>query len=46
MAYELELGKQARRENLVNIFDHEEEHLTNEPTMQSEYFKNWLNSLQ
>ncbi|WP_080344040.1 hypothetical protein [Pseudomonas syringae] len=46
MAYELELGKQARRENLVNIFDHEEENLTNEPTMQSEYFKNWLNSLQ
>ncbi|WP_122434464.1 hypothetical protein [Pseudomonas viridiflava] len=46
MAYKLETGKQARRENLVNIFDYEEESLTNEPTTQSEYYKNWLESLR
>ncbi|WP_124349049.1 hypothetical protein [Pseudomonas chlororaphis] len=46
MAYELEIGKQALRENIVNIFDYEEKYLTNDPNIQSEYFTAWINSLK
>lgn len=46
MAYELTLGKQALRANLVNIFDYEENDLTNNPLTQSEFFEQWINSLK
>ncbi|GFM66073.1 hypothetical protein PSCICJ_21910 [Pseudomonas cichorii] len=45
MAYELEIGKQALRKDMVNIFDYEENDLTNDPDIQSEYFSNWIKSL-
>ncbi|MBX8513050.1 hypothetical protein K5D34_25500 [Pseudomonas cichorii] len=46
MAYELEIGKQALRKNMVNIFDYEENDLTNDPDIQSEFFANWMKSLK
>lgn len=45
MAYELTLGKQALRANLVHIFDYEENDLTNNPLAQSEFFEQWIKSL-
>ncbi|MCD5989309.1 hypothetical protein KDX30_15510 [Pseudomonas sp. CDFA 553] len=46
MAYELELGKQALKNNIVNIFDYEEEDLTNDPTIQSTFYADWTKSLR
>lgn len=46
MAYELTLGRQALRENLVNIFEHENENLTNDYQEQQQFFKKWINSLR
>jgi hypothetical protein len=43
-AYELTLGKQAFRSDLVSIFDYEENNLTNEPEVQEEFFMRWVES--
>jgi len=39
------LGKQATNENIVHLFDYEEENLTNNPQEQIDFFKKWLASL-
>ena len=46
LAYELTLGKQALRENLVNIFDYDAEGVTNDPLVQREFFERWMKSLR
>ena len=46
MAYELTMGKQARRSDLVNIFDYDNNNLTNEPDEQNIFFEAWLTSLK
>ncbi|PIB41862.1 hypothetical protein AOA59_24320 [Pseudomonas sp. 2822-15] len=45
VAYEMNLGKQATNEDIVRIFDYEEENLTNDPKEQINFFKKWLASL-
>ncbi|NWF09531.1 hypothetical protein HX810_17860 [Pseudomonas salomonii] len=45
VAYEMNLGKQATNEDIVRIFDYEEENLTNDPKEQMDFFKKWLASL-
>ena len=45
VAYEMTLGKQATDEDIVHIFDHEENNLTNNPQEQIDFFKKWLASL-
>ena len=45
VAYEMTLGKQASREDIVHIFDYEENNLTNNPKEQIDFFKMWLASL-
>lgn len=45
VAYEMTLGKQATNENIVHLFDYEEENLTNNPQEQIYFFKKWLASL-
>ncbi|MCB2256490.1 hypothetical protein KTQ74_31690 [Pseudomonas chlororaphis] len=46
MAYELQMGKQALREDIVNIFDREDKDLTNDPNIQLDFFKSWIASLK
>ncbi|PMY38297.1 hypothetical protein C1Y35_17680 [Pseudomonas sp. GW456-L14] len=46
MAYELQQGKQALRVNIVNIFDYEDQNLTNDPSVQLDFFKSWMASLK
>jgi hypothetical protein len=43
-AYELTLGKYASRSDLVNIFDYEENNLTNDPEVQRDFFIRWVES--
>ncbi|MFY0731250.1 hypothetical protein [Pseudomonas sp. NFX15] len=43
-AYELTLGKNAHRNDVVSIFDYEEENLTNNPEIQKEFFMRWINT--
>ena len=43
-AYELTLGKYASRRDLVNIFDYEENNLTNDPEVQRNFFMRWVES--
>lgn len=45
VAYEMTLGKQATNENIVHLFDYEEDNLTNNPQEQIDFFKRWLASL-
>lgn len=45
IAYEMTLGKQASRDDIVHLFDYEENNLTNNPQEQVDFFKNWLKSL-
>lgn len=45
MAYELAFGKQATRNNLINIFDYDTHGLTNDPLAQGEFFERWIESL-
>ncbi|WP_259740625.1 hypothetical protein [Pseudomonas poae] len=45
VAYEMTLGKQATNEDIVHIFDYEEENLTSNPQDQIDFFKKWLASL-
>lgn len=46
VAYEMTLGKQATNEDIVHLFDYEEENLTSNPQEQVEFFKQWLESLR
>ena len=46
MAYELKMGEQARRSDLVNIFDFDDDNLTNNPGKQNIFFKEWIASLR
>lgn len=45
VAYEMTLGEQASRDNIVNLFDYEENNLTNNPQEQVAFFKKWLASI-
>ncbi|WLH27709.1 hypothetical protein [Pseudomonas canadensis] len=45
VAYEMTLGEQATNENIVHLFDYEEDNLTNNPQEQIDFFKRWLASL-
>lgn len=45
VAYEMILGEQATNENLVRLFDYEEDNLTSDPQEQINFFKKWLVSL-
>jgi hypothetical protein len=45
VAYEMTLGKQASCEDIVHIFDYEENNLTSNPQEQIDFFKMWLASL-
>ena len=45
MAYQITMGKPATNEDIVHIFDYEEENLTNDPQEQIAFFKRWLASL-
>lgn len=45
VAYEMTLGKQATNEDIVHLFDYEEDNLTNNPQEQIDFFKKWLASL-
>lgn len=42
VAYEMTLGKQASHEDIVHIFDYEENNLTSNPQEQIDSFKMWL----
>ena len=46
LAYELKLGEQALKNNILNIFDHDESDITESPEEQAEFFKKWLGSLK
>lgn len=46
VAYEMTLGRQATNEDLVRLFDYEEENLTSNPQDQIDFFKKWLESLR
>ena len=43
-AYELTMGKSAQRSDLVNIFDYEEDNLTNDPEVQHDFYMRWVES--
>ncbi|SFU46455.1 hypothetical protein SAMN05428951_101841 [Pseudomonas sp. OV546] len=45
VAYELTLGKQATFDDIVHLFDYEENNLTNNPQEQVDFYKKWLASL-
>nr|WP_298136544.1 hypothetical protein [uncultured Pseudomonas sp.] len=46
LAYELKLGEQALKNDIVNIFDYDEMDIAKSPNDQAEFFKKWLNSLK
>ncbi|WP_137808089.1 hypothetical protein [Pseudomonas sp. G(2018)] len=45
VAYELKIGKPSEDEDLVRIFDYEDEHITNDIEEQKKFYKKWLESL-
>jgi len=45
VAYEMTLGKHADQDNIVHLFDYEENNLTNDPQVQIDFFKTWLASI-
>lgn len=45
VAYQMTMGKPALPEDIVHIFDYEDENLTNDPQEQITFFKTWLASL-
>jgi len=45
VAYEMTLGKEATRDDIVHIFDYEESNITNNPDEQLNFFNIWLASL-
>ena len=46
MPYELIMGKQAKHSDLVNIFDYDDNNLTNKPGEQKIFFEEWVKSLK
>ncbi|MHC8360938.1 hypothetical protein ACYZUA_11560 [Pseudomonas sp. LS2P72] len=45
VAYELHMGKPAESEDIVNIFDYEENDITQDIQQQRDYYKRWIESL-
>ncbi|KJZ66640.1 hypothetical protein [Pseudomonas fluorescens] len=45
VAYELHMGKPAESEDIVNIFDYEENDITQDIQEQRDYYKRWIESL-
>lgn len=45
VAYELTLGKPATREDMVKIFDYEENNLTNDIEEQKKHYQRWIESI-
>jgi hypothetical protein len=45
VAYELHMGKPAKLEDIVNIFDYEENDITQDIQQQRDYYKRWIESL-
>lgn len=45
VAYELHMGKPAELEDIVNIFDYEENDITQDIQQQRDYYKRWIESL-
>lgn len=43
-AYELSLGKEATSNDIVFIFDYEDENLTNDPELQRSFYLEWIKS--
>lgn len=43
-AYELTLGKKSSLNDIVYIFDYDENNLTNDPSVQRDFFRRWLES--
>jgi hypothetical protein len=46
VAYELVIGKQATRDNIVHTFDFDEENISETPDEQMEFYKKWASSLR
>jgi len=46
VAYECTMGKSATRDNIVHIFDFDDENISNSPIEQIEYHKKWFDSLK
>lgn len=45
VAYELKLGKPSEEEDIVRIFDYEDENITSNIDEQKIFYKNWIESL-
>lgn len=45
VAYQMELGRRADREDMVRIFDYEDTDITNNIREQEDFFKRWIRSL-
>lgn len=45
VAYQMELGRRADREDMVRIFDYEDTDITNNIQEQEDFFKRWITSL-
>ncbi|WP_095051916.1 hypothetical protein [Pseudomonas sp. Irchel s3b2] len=45
VAYELKLGKPSEEEDIVRIFDYEDENITSNIEEQKTFYKNWIESL-
>ncbi len=46
LAYELKLGEQTLKKDIVNIFDYDESDIVKGPEEQADFFKKWLGSLK
>ena len=42
VAYEMKLGKQARREDIVHIFDFEDKDITSDISEQIDFYRHWI----
>lgn len=43
-AYELTLGKKASLDDVIYIFDYDEDNLTNDPEVQRNFYRKWIES--
>jgi hypothetical protein len=46
LAYEFKLGEQALKKDIVNIFDHDEIDVVEDPNDQAKFYRIWLESLK
>jgi hypothetical protein len=46
MAYEHNLGVRPTRNDVVNIFDFDDQDIVNDPQMQTDYFYRWVDSIK